>query len=173
MKTTLKRGYGRGAALNGNGHRNGAAVGVPRATPVVRYRQPEPPRRSGLALVGRILVGTLLLLVTGGTGGAGGAYLYFHESVASVRAHTPDVKKAAKQLDIPQANHAAIALIVGFDHRMGPESEGPSRSDTMMLVRADPLTKTISLLSFPRDLLVPLYCPDKAGAPVFQSHGKI
>src|SRR4051795_1753839 len=173
MKTTLKRGYGRGAALNGNGHRNGAAVAVPRATPVVRYRQPEPPRRSGLALVRRILVGTLLLLVLVGTGVAGGAYLYFHESVASVRAHTPDVKRAAKQLDIPQANHAAIALVVGYDHGLGPESEGPSRSDTMMLVRADPLTETISLLSFPRDLLVPLYCPDKDGKLVGKGTGKI
>ena len=28
-----------------------------------------------------------------------------------------------------------------------------------MLVRADPSTKTISLLSFPRDLDVPIYCP--------------
>ena len=27
-----------------------------------------------------------------------------------------------------------------------------------MLVRADPATKTISLLSFPRDLIVPIYC---------------
>ena len=28
-----------------------------------------------------------------------------------------------------------------------------------MLIRADPQTKTISLLSFPRDLDVPIYCP--------------
>ena len=27
-----------------------------------------------------------------------------------------------------------------------------------MLIRADPVTKTISLLSFPRDLDVPIYC---------------
>ena len=27
-----------------------------------------------------------------------------------------------------------------------------------MLIRADPATKTISLLSFPRDLDVPIYC---------------
>jgi LCP family protein required for cell wall assembly len=169
MKTTLKRGYGRGAALNGNGH----SAAPPRLTPVTRYRQPEPPRRGGLALVGRILVGTLLLvlLLTGGV--AGGAYLYFHQTVAAVRAHTPDVKKAAKQLDIPLANHAAIALIVGYDHRKGIESAGPSRSDTMMLVRADPITKTISLLSFPRDLLVTLYCPDKSGNPVPEGRGKI
>ena len=32
----------------------------------------------------------------------------------------------------------------------------------MMLIRADPQTKTISLLSFPRDLSVPIYCPAAA-----------
>ena len=31
-----------------------------------------------------------------------------------------------------------------------------------MLIRADPGTKTISLLSFPRDLVVPIYCPKSA-----------
>ena len=171
MKTTLKRGYGRGAALNGHGNGNG--VVPPLAPQVTRYRQPDPPPRSALALVGRILVGALLLVLLVASGVAGGAYLYFHQSVEAVRAHTPDVKKAAKQLDIPLANHAAIALVVGYDHRKGVESAGPSRSDTMMLVRADPVTQTISLLSFPRDLLVTLYCPDKSGAPVAQGRGKI
>jgi LCP family protein required for cell wall assembly len=171
MKTTLKRGYGRGAALNGNGH---GTIPPPRPPQITRYKQPEPPQRSGVALIGRILLGTLLTVVLFAGGIAGGAYLYFHQSVAAVRAHTPDVKRAAKQLDIPLANHAAIALIVGYDHRKGIESAGPSRSDTMMLVRADPISKTISLLSFPRDLFVPLYCPDKqTGDPVPQGSGRI
>ena len=33
-----------------------------------------------------------------------------------------------------------------------------------MLIRADPATGTISLLSFPRDLGVPIYCPKSAAA---------
>jgi LCP family protein required for cell wall assembly len=70
--------------------------------------------------------------------------------------------RAAKTLDIPVANHAAIALVIGYDHRAGVESGGPSRSDTLMLIRADPQTKTISLLSFPRDLTVPIYCGSDA-----------
>jgi LCP family protein required for cell wall assembly len=173
MKTTLKRGYGRGAAVDGNGNGNGR---VPPLSPVVRYRQPEPPPRGALATVGRILLGTLLVVGMLAAGLGGGAYLYFHQSVSAVAAHSVDVRKAAKQLDIPVANRAAIALVVGYDHRMGHDAlaQGPSRSDTMMLLRADPVTKTISLLSFPRDLLVELYCPDKkSGTPVPQGHGKI
>jgi LCP family protein required for cell wall assembly len=171
MKTTLKRGYGRGATLNGNGHRG---TPPPRPPQITRYKQPEPPQRGGVALVGRILLGTLLLVLLFAGGIAGGAYLYFHQTVAAVRAHTPDVKRAAKQLDIPLANRAAIALIVGFDRRKGVEDSDTSRSDTMMLVRADPISKTISLLSFPRDLYVTLYCPDKqTGDPVAQGHGRI
>jgi LCP family protein required for cell wall assembly len=49
--------------------------------------------------------------------------------------------------------------VIGYDHRAGIESVRPSHSDTIMLVRADPSTKTISMLSFPRDLDVPIYCP--------------
>jgi LCP family protein required for cell wall assembly len=70
------------------------------------------------------------------------------------------VVKAQKALDIPAANAPAIALIIGYDHRAGVESDRPSLSDTIMLVRADPVTKSISLLSFPRDLDVPIYCGD-------------
>ncbi len=97
---------------------------------------------------------------------AGGSYLYFHQSVASVRAHTPDVVRAARSLDIPVAHHAAIALVIGYDHRAGVESNRPSLSDTLMLIRADPETKTISLLSFPRDLDVPIYCGSSASDSV-------
>ena len=101
-----------------------------------------------------MLIAALALAV----GAVGGAYLYFHQSVATVRAHTPDVVRAEKSLDIPVAHHAAIALVIGYDHRAGEAVTDPSRSDTVMLIRADPVTKSISLLSFPRDLGVPIYC---------------
>ena len=155
MRTTLKRGVGRAASANGNG----TAVFPPgTVSAVTRYRQPPPPGRTGLGLLRRILVGTFLAVSSFVIAVAGGSYLYFHQSVASVRAHTPDVVRAARSLDIPVAHHAAIALVIGYDHRAGVESNRPSLSDTLMLIRADPQTKTISLLSFPRDLDVPIYC---------------
>ena len=155
MRTTLKRGVGRGAGLNGNGR---VVFPPAAASTVTHYQQPPPPRRSGIGLVGKILLFTLLTLIALAAGVAGGAYLYFHQSVATVRAHTPDVIRAEKSLDIPVAHHAAIALVIGYDHRAGTSASDPSRSDTIMLVRADPVTNSISLLSFPRDLGVPIYC---------------
>ncbi len=94
-------------------------------------------------------------------GSAGGAYLYFHESVAAVAARTPAVKRAAKQLDIPLPGQPAVALVIGYDHRLEDGKGAPSRSDTMMLVRADPQTDSISLLSFPRDMRVEIRCPGR------------
>src|SRR5215210_440271 len=149
MRTTLKRGVGRGAAVNGNGR----AVYPPGVVSAVAwYRQPQPPARSGLRILRRILLATLLAMVSVAAAIGGGSSLYFHQSVAAVRAHSPDVKVAQKQLDVKLPGAAAIALIVGYDHREGPEGDLESRSDTIMLLRADPETKTITLLSFPRDL---------------------
>jgi LCP family protein required for cell wall assembly len=164
MRTTLKRGVGRGAALNGNGKRV-----LPPGTlgTVTRYRQPPPPSSSALGLFWRIVLIAFLVVSSAVTAVAGGAYLYFHQSVAAVRVHSVSAKRAAAVLDVPVAHHAAIALIIGYDHRAGVESSQPSLSDTIMLARADPASHTISLLSFPRDLLVPIYCgsgpSDKVG----------
>jgi LCP family protein required for cell wall assembly len=161
MRTTLKRGIGRGAGVNGNGR-----VVLPPAvtTPMTLYRQPERRGRTGLQLVGRILLWLLIAVLVVAAGLLGGAYLYFHEQVKAVQAHTPDVIRAEKGLDIPQAGKPATALVVGYDHRAGQESSLPSRSDTIMLVRADPIDKTVSLMSLPRDLLVPIYC--RPGQPI-------
>ena len=93
------------------------------------------------------------------TGTAGGAYLYFHESVAAVAAKTPEVRKAARQLDVALPGQPAVALVIGYDARKGEGTSG--RSDTLMLVRADPATDSISLLSFPRDMSVEIRCPGR------------
>ena len=163
MRTTLKRGVGRGAGLDG---KNGHAVFPPgTAGAVVRYRQPPPPERSGLGLLARMLLGTLLVVLAIGLAVGGGAFLWFDQSVSAVHAHSAEVKIAQKQLQVTLPGQAAIALVVGYDQRAGKEFSDVSRSDTVMLIRADPGTGTISLLSFPRDLVVPIYCP-KSAAPL-------
>ncbi len=156
MRTTLKRGVGRGATLNGNGR-----VAVPPSPlgSVTVYRQPPPPPRSGRSLAFQILgwAALVLAVLVGGT--TGGAYLYLHESVAAVAPKTAEVKKALEKLDIALPGEPATALMIGYDHRADEAKNTPSRSDTLMLVRADPGEKTISLLSFPRDLSVEIHCP--------------
>jgi LCP family protein required for cell wall assembly len=156
MRTTLKRGLGRGAAPNGNGK---AVLPPGVSSPVSFYRQPEASSRSRLGLVGRIAMWLGIACLVVATGTAGGAYLYFHESVAAVAAKTPEVRKAAEQLDVPLPGQPAVALVIGYDARKGEGAAG--RSDTLMLVRADPSTDSISLLSFPRDMRVEIRCPGR------------
>ena len=157
VKTTLKRGVGRSA----NG-RNGNAVFPPGPiSTVTHYEQPEPSRRSGLGLVGRILIVVLLVVLSLGLAAAGGSYLYFHKTVEDLAPTSKDVIAAQTTLDVPVADKPATALVIGYDYRYGDDPKA-SRSDTLMLLRADPKTHSISMLSFPRDLIVDVYCPGHA-----------
>jgi hypothetical protein len=61
-------------------------------------------RRPGLGLVWRILIGLVLVIVAIAGGVGGGAYLWAHQTVTKIQAHTPAVVKAQKALDIPVAN---------------------------------------------------------------------
>jgi len=157
MRTTLKRAQGRSAAANGDGR----AILPPDAyTPITRYRQSAPTPRSGFGIIGRVLAiaGAAVLMLAVSL--VGGVYLWLHESVAAVSAHSKDVKEAQAKLDsVPPADKAAIALVIGYDRRAGEAVGAPSRSDTLMLLRADPQTKAISMLSFPRDMIVDIRCP--------------
>jgi LCP family protein required for cell wall assembly len=158
MRTTLKRGLGRGAAPNGNGK---AVLPPGPSSPVSFYRQPGRSPSSRAALVGQIAMWLGVACLVVATGTAGGAYLYFHQSVAAVAAKTPEVRRAARQLATPLPNRPAVALVIGYDHRKEDGNNTSGRSDTLMLVRADPGTDSISLLSFPRDMRVEIRCPGR------------
>jgi LCP family protein required for cell wall assembly len=158
MRTTLKRGVSRASAASGNGDGNGAAQvsGAPPRiiTPMTRY---APPRRSPLRLVGRVFAWLLVTLLVTVVGLAGGLWLWGEHTVAETRPQTAAEKEAQEILDqVPPADQPAVALVVGYDFREGESARDESRSDTLMLLRADPSQKTISMLSFPRDLLVEL-----------------
>jgi LCP family protein required for cell wall assembly len=59
--------------------------------------------------------------------------------------------------DLPPAWDGAsriTVLIIGLDYRDWVAGEGAPRSDTMMLLTIDPLTKTAGMLSIPRDMWV-------------------
>jgi LCP family protein required for cell wall assembly len=154
MRTTLKRGIGRVAVGNGNG----AAVLPPGSlSPVTRYRQPER-KRGPLRRIGIILFVLVALALAAVLGMASGTYLWELESLAKT---TPvgRFKIAAKSLGVSRPDRPNIALVIGYDHRPEDGNAG-SRSDTLMLLRTDPTNDTISMLSFPRDLLAEIYCTD-------------
>jgi LCP family protein required for cell wall assembly len=156
MKTTLKRGMGRGASADGNG-RAVFPPGVP--TPMTRYRQPEPQTRTAWQLIRVVALWTILAALVVAGGAAGAAYLRAHRFVAEVAPKTKQDKATAKKLDIAIPGQPTTALVIGTDKRKGREAEVTGRSDTLMLVRADPQTNSISLLSFPRDLAATIKCP--------------
>jgi LCP family protein required for cell wall assembly len=149
---------GRASTLNGNGR---AVLPPPVLDPMRRYRQPPPPKRSTARLIGKVFGWIMLALLVVGSGIGGGFYLYGHETLRALGPHTQQMKRAVVDLTkVPAPSQAATALVVGYDQRAGAGgfSAKDSRSDTLMLIRADPQQDTLSLFSFPRDLVVPIYC---------------
>ena len=105
-----------------------------------RYRQPPP--RTGLGLVGRILLGVIAVIVMLAAALAGGAWLYFDQTVEAVQAHSKGVIASQPYLSKPGSpDKPTIALLLGYDQRF--KETDPGRSDTLMLVRADPTTNSI------------------------------
>jgi LCP family protein required for cell wall assembly len=146
MRTTLKRGTGR---VNGNGE---GTVPLTALSAMTRY---QAKRRGPLRLVGKIFLWILIVLLVAAGALAGGAWLFINESVSAVRAHSPEVKAAEDELVAALPHQPTVALVLGYDLRThGVDAGGSSRSDTIMLLRADPQKKVVSMLSFPRDLVV-------------------
>src|SRR5437016_1889699 len=156
MKTTLKRGMGRGAAVNGNG-RPVYPPGV--HTPMKRYRQPEPRRRGAWQVVRTVVLWVVLASLIVASGVAGAAYLKTHQFLNAIAPKTKADRAAAKRLDLAIPGQPTVALVIGTDRRKGKQAELTGRSDTLILVRADPGTNSLSMLSFPRDLIATIKCP--------------
>lgn len=148
MKTLLKHAVGQSVE---------PLIVPPAAAKPTLYQSEPRSRRTRLRLAVRVFSGLILAAVAAIAGVGGGAFLWFDRSVATVEAHSPALKRAAKQLSLPLPGQPAIAMLLGIDTRAGT-ADGSDNTDTIMLVRADPKTHTISLLSFPRDLNVPIYC---------------
>ncbi len=145
MRTTLKRGIARPET-------NGYASLPPAAlSPVRRYGTK---RRSPFRLVGKIFLWLLVTALVALGALAGGFWLYINHSLAAVQATSPEARAAERVLDVPVPGQPAVAIVIGYDKRLGKDKNNPPRSDTLMLIRVDPGKETISMLSFPRDLVV-------------------
>jgi len=126
----------------------------------VRYEQPRP-RRRVVKVLAKTVFALAALAVMVATAAAAGSYLYTADTVDQLAPpKTIETEKTRKALAIATPGKPAIALVLGYDKRFKGSGAGePSRSDTIMLVRMDPQKKAMTLLSFPRDLQVPIYCP--------------
>lgn len=157
MRTSKKSGIG---GSWGGRETGGQAVAATLSPAVSHYQSSA----SGRSVQGRLLRGLgwfALVLVVIGAGIGGAAYLWFNETTEAVNGHTAAVIKTKTLLDkLGSPSDPAVALIAGYDHRAsdGTNSYAGSNSDTLMLLRADPRNGTLSILSFPRDLNVPIYC---------------
>jgi LCP family protein required for cell wall assembly len=76
--------------------------------------------------------------------------LQFKQFAADISV-TPAIKQA--RVTIPDPGDPQTILIIGSDHRAGTPFTA-ANTDTMMLVRLDPDSSTINVLSIPRDLKV-------------------
>ncbi|MGH2995174.1 MAG: LCP family protein [Gaiellaceae bacterium] len=148
MRTTLKKGT-RGAT-NGYGT---LPPGPPPLQPLSPRTLHHQPRRHPLKVIGKVLLWLVLAALVAGSSLAGGVWLFFNYSVAAVRPHSQEVIEAQLDLAAPAPGQPSTAIIIGYDSRPGESGVG-SRSDTVMLLRADPERDTVALLSFPRDLVV-------------------
>jgi LCP family protein required for cell wall assembly len=76
--------------------------------------------------------------------------LQFKQLATEISA-TPALKHA--DVTIPNPGQAQTILVIGSDHRAGTSWKS-ANTDTMMLIRLDPNSATINVLSIPRDLEV-------------------
>ena len=79
---------------------------------------------------------------------------------------TAAIAAADQEVDRPIPNKPMNILLIGSDKSTVPGD--PGRSDTQMLVRLDPETKSISMLSLPRDLQVEI--PDRGLAKMNEAY---
>ena len=98
----------------------------------------------------RFALGAVLVVGFTAAATAVAGLLQFKQFAADLSV-TPALKHA--QVTIPDPGKPQTILIIGSDHRAG-EPFSAANTDTMMLVRLDPSSTTINVISIPRDLRV-------------------
>jgi LCP family protein required for cell wall assembly len=107
------------------------------------------PKTRGGALP-RFAAGAVIVIAFTATTTAVAGLLQFKQAATYLSAQPP-VK--TNQITVPDPGNPQTLLLIGSDHRAG-EPFTASNTDTMLLVRLDPNSTTINMLSLPRDLRV-------------------
>ncbi|MEV7218005.1 LCP family protein [Kitasatospora cineracea] len=144
------------AAPAGGGRRGRGATAVPGGRAA---------RRKGRSSRGRRVLkwtaGSLGLVLVAGCGGAYYVYQHFNNNISSVKV------EVGEESERPQATDALNILVIGTDSRVGLGREygdegSAGHADTTLLFHISKDRSNATVLSIPRDLMVPI--PDcKAG----------
>lgn len=119
------------------------------------YRKPALWKRILLWSALSLLVIVLVLGLAG--------FIFVYHTLGKIGEDTQVIFEAKQQLDVPLPDEPKNILVLGAD----ADPDGTSRrSDTIMLVRVNPQGECLSILSFPRDLIVniPEHGQDKINA---------
>ncbi len=107
-----------------------------------------PENRRGM--LWRFAIGALIVIAFTAATTAVAGLLQFKQFAADL-ALSPSIKDA--NVTVADPGNPQTLLLIGSDHRIG-EPFSAANTDTMMLVRLDPNSSTINVLSIPRDLKV-------------------
>jgi LCP family protein required for cell wall assembly len=114
------------------------------------------PHTRGGALWRFALAALIVIGFTAATTAVAGLLQF--KQIAAELSLSPPIK--SNQVTIADPGNPQTLLLIGSDHRIG-EPFSASNTDTMMLVRLDPNSSTINVLSVPRDLKVQI--PEHGG----------
>jgi LCP family protein required for cell wall assembly len=113
----------------------------------------EGPPRVGFRLALRALLACLLVTVITAAAVATAALRELDDILDPIRKPgRADIR--IPELDTPPPGGPRTFMILGSDKRNGADRFSPPRSDTILLARADPDAKAITVTSIPRDLKV-------------------
>jgi polyisoprenyl-teichoic acid--peptidoglycan teichoic acid transferase len=101
---------------------------------------------------GRFALGAAIVILFAAAATAVAGLMQFKQLAADL-SHTPALKQARVTVATPGSSQTI--LVIGSDHRAGTPWKS-ANTDTMMLVRLNPNSSTINVLSVPRDLEVQL-----------------
>jgi polyisoprenyl-teichoic acid--peptidoglycan teichoic acid transferase len=102
----------------------------------------------------RFLAASLVIVVSMAAATSISILVYFTDIAAGLR-DNGQYENLKKQLSEVEGGDPQTILILGSDKRLGEATKGdPGRSDTTILLRVNPDTDQINLLSIPRDLRV-------------------
>jgi LCP family protein required for cell wall assembly len=107
--------------------------------------------KSKLGMIVRVFFASIIIVGCGAATTAVAGLLQIKTLVSIISVH-PGIK--TKRIKLQAPGKPQTILLIGSDHRAGDGSFTTSRTDTMLLMRLDPSSSTINVLSIPRDLEV-------------------